>query len=173
MELWRERWRSEANRVCRGDGKARFSHIEENQSSLFRFENADCASSLAMAPCQDSGLAGRTGSQPLFAAATQVDDVFNAEMEGRSDCAIGGGLTRNAFDLRDLAFASTGDGKCDGRSLGTQRKNYCDPNVRRRNPRGTMGLDTKSHKIFLPAADFDPPAPGERRGKMKRSFVLM
>jgi len=38
----------------------------------------------------------------------------------------------------------------------------------------TMGLDLKTHNIFLPAADFDPPAPGERRGKMKPdSFVIV
>jgi hypothetical protein len=37
-----------------------------------------------------------------------------------------------------------------------------------------MGLDLKTHKVFLPAADFDPPAPGERRGKMKAgSFVVV
>jgi len=37
-----------------------------------------------------------------------------------------------------------------------------------------MGLDIKAHQIFLPAADFDPPAPGERRGKMKPgSFVVL
>ena len=38
----------------------------------------------------------------------------------------------------------------------------------------TMGLDLKTHNIFMPAADFDPPAPGERRGKMKPdSFVIV
>jgi len=37
-----------------------------------------------------------------------------------------------------------------------------------------MGLDLKTHKIFLPAAEFDPPAPGERRGKMKPgSFIVL
>jgi hypothetical protein len=37
-----------------------------------------------------------------------------------------------------------------------------------------MGLDLKTHNIFLPAADFDPPAQGERRGKMKPgSFVIL
>ena len=37
-----------------------------------------------------------------------------------------------------------------------------------------MGLDLKTHNIFLPAADFDAPATGERRGKMKPgSFVIV
>jgi hypothetical protein len=37
-----------------------------------------------------------------------------------------------------------------------------------------MALDKKTHNIFLSAADFEPPAPGERRGKMKPdSFVIV
>jgi hypothetical protein len=32
----------------------------------------------------------------------------------------------------------------------------------------------KTHNVFLPAADFDAPAAGERRGKMKAdSFVVV
>jgi hypothetical protein len=38
----------------------------------------------------------------------------------------------------------------------------------------TMGFDVKTHNIFLPAADFDAPAAGERRGKIKPgSFVVL
>jgi hypothetical protein len=37
-----------------------------------------------------------------------------------------------------------------------------------------MTVDLKTHNIFLPAADFDAPAAGERRGKMKPdSFVVL
>jgi hypothetical protein len=37
-----------------------------------------------------------------------------------------------------------------------------------------MTLDLKTHALFLSAADFDPPASGERRGKMKPgSFVVL
>jgi hypothetical protein len=37
-----------------------------------------------------------------------------------------------------------------------------------------MGLDIKTHKVFLPAAEFEAPAQGERRGKMKPgSFVVL
>jgi len=31
----------------------------------------------------------------------------------------------------------------------------------------TMAVDTKTHNLYTVGADFDPPAPGERRGKMK------
>jgi hypothetical protein len=37
-----------------------------------------------------------------------------------------------------------------------------------------MALDFKTHSIFLSAADFDPPAPGEQRPKIKPgSFVVL
>ena len=37
-----------------------------------------------------------------------------------------------------------------------------------------MALDLKTHTIFLPSAEFEPPAPGERRGKMKPgSFAIL
>jgi hypothetical protein len=37
-----------------------------------------------------------------------------------------------------------------------------------------MGFDVKTHNIFLPAADFDAPTAGERRGKIKPgSFVVL
>jgi hypothetical protein len=47
-------------------------------------------------------------------------------------------------------------------------------NVATKKSARTMTLDLKTHNIFLPAADFDAPAAGERRGKMKPdSFVLL
>ena len=37
-----------------------------------------------------------------------------------------------------------------------------------------MAVDSKTHNIFLPAADFDPPPAGEKRPKMKPdSFVVL
>jgi hypothetical protein len=30
----------------------------------------------------------------------------------------------------------------------------------------TMAIDPATHKIYLPAAKFEAPAPGQRRGKM-------
>jgi hypothetical protein len=47
-------------------------------------------------------------------------------------------------------------------------------NVATKKSARTMTWDLKTHNIFLPAADFDAPVAGERRGKMKPdSFVLL
>ena len=72
------------------------------------------------------------------------------------------------------AFASCGDGNLTVIHEDSQDKLTVVENVPTKKSARTMGLDLKTHNIFLPAADFDPPAPGERRGKMKPgSFVIV
>src|SRR2546429_10025174 len=47
-------------------------------------------------------------------------------------------------------------------------------NVATKKSARTMGLDLKTHTVFLPSAEFDAPAAGERRGKMKPgSFAVL
>src|SRR5467141_2638155 len=72
------------------------------------------------------------------------------------------------------AIASCGDGNLTVIHEDSPDKYTVVENVPTKKSARTMGLDLKTHNIFLPAADFDPPAPGERRGKMKPgSFVLL
>jgi len=80
-----------------------------------------------------------------------------------------------AFDpATKYAFASCGDGNLTVIHEDSADKFTVIDNVATKRSARTMGLDLKTHNIFLPAADFDPPAPGERRGKMKPgSFVIL
>ena len=88
---------------------------------------------------------------------------------------IGEGVDANAFDPETkLAFASTGDGNLTVVHQDSQDKYSVLQNLATKKSARTMGLDLKTHSIFLPAAEFDPPAPGERRGKIKSgSFVVL
>jgi len=88
---------------------------------------------------------------------------------------IGEGVDANGFDpATQLAFASNGDGTLTVVHEDSPDKFTVVENVPTKKSARTMALDLKTHNIFLPAADFDPPAPGERRGKMKPgSFVLL
>jgi len=88
---------------------------------------------------------------------------------------IGDGVDANAFDPgTGFAFASTGDGNVTVAHEDSPDKYTVVANVPTKKSARTMGLDLKTHKIFLPAAEFDPPAPGERRGKMKPgSFAVL
>jgi hypothetical protein len=71
-------------------------------------------------------------------------------------------------------FASCGDGNLTVIHEDSPDKYTVVENVPTKKSARTMGLDLKTHNIFLPAADFDAPAAGERRGKMKPgSFVLV
>ncbi|MBS1866560.1 MAG: YncE family protein [Acidobacteria bacterium] len=162
------------------DGKGTVYVNIEDKSELVHFDSKSLKvlHRWPMAPCQEpSGLAADWKSGRLFAGCdNKLMTVFNAE-NGKvvATVPIGDGVDANAFDPEtNLAFASTGDGNLTVAHEDSAGKYTVVANVPTKRSARTMGLDTKSHKIFLPAADFDPPAPGERRGKMKPgSFVLV
>ena len=88
---------------------------------------------------------------------------------------IGEGVDASAFEpATQLVFASNGEGTLTVVHEDSPDKFTVLENVPTKRSARTMGLDLKTHNIVLPAADFDPPAPGERRGKMKPgSFVIV
>ena len=131
-----------------------------------------------MAPCEEpSGLAADWKSRRLFAGCSnKLMAVINAD-NGKvvATVPIGEGVDANAFDPElNFAFASTGDGNLTVAKEDGPDKYTVFATVPTKKSARTMGLDLKSHRIFLPAAEFDPPAPGERRGKIKPgSFVVL
>jgi DNA-binding beta-propeller fold protein YncE len=88
---------------------------------------------------------------------------------------IGDGVDANAFDPEtQFVFASNGEGTLTVIHEDSPDKYTVVENVPTKRSARTMGLDLKSHDVFLPAAEFDAPAAGERRGKMKPgSFVVL
>jgi len=88
---------------------------------------------------------------------------------------IGQGVDANAFDPEtQMVFSSNGEGTLTVIHEDAPDKYTVVENVPTKRSARTMGLDLKTHNIFLPAADFDPPAAGEQRPKMKPgSFVLL
>ncbi len=131
-----------------------------------------------MAPCEEpSGLAMDLKSRRLFAGCgNKLMAVINAD-SGKvvATVPIGDGVDANGFDpATNFAFASNGQGTLTVVHEDSPDKSTVVEDVPTKRSARTMGLDLKSHAIFLPAADFDPPAPGERRGKMKPgSFVVL
>ena len=131
-----------------------------------------------LAPCEEpSGLAGDLKSRRLFAGCgNKLMAILNADT-GKivATVPIGDGVDANAFDPgSNLAFASTGDGFVTVVHEDSPDKYTVVANVPTKRSARTMTLDLKTHALFLSAADFGPPAPGERRGKMKPgSFVVL
>lgn len=131
-----------------------------------------------LAPCKSpSGLAMDAKNRRLYSVCDdKVSVVVNADT-GKvvATPEIGNGPDAAAFDPESNEFfASCGEGLLTVVHQDSPDKYTVVENVPTKRSARTMGLDLKTHNIFMPAADFDPPAPGERRGKMKPdSFVIV
>jgi hypothetical protein len=163
------------------DGKGSIFVNIEDKSELVQFDaqKLTITNRWPIAPCEEpSGLAMDVKTRRLFlGCSNKMMAVVNADT-GKvvATPAIGNGVDANGFDpATKFAFASTGgDGALTVVHEDSADKFSVVENVPTKQSARTMGLDLKTHKIFLPAAEFEPPAPGERRGKMKPgSFVVL
>ena len=162
------------------DGKGNIYVNLEDKSHIEKFDAKapTIVSVWPLAPCEEpSGLAMDTQNRRLFAGChNQMMAVVDADT-GKvvATPAIGQGVDANRFDPETkYAFASCGDGTLTVVHEDSPNKFSVVENVPTKRSARTMALDEKTHNIFLSAADFEPPAPGERRGKMKPgSFVIL
>jgi len=162
------------------DGKGNIYVNIEDTSELVQFD-AKTVKELHRWPLKPaegpSGLAMDVAHRRLFSGCdAKMMPIVDAD-SGKivATATIGDGVDATAFDPgTQLAFASNGEGTLTVVHEDSPDKYTVVENVPTKKSARTMGLDLKTHNIFLPAADFDPPAPGERRGKMKPgSFVLL
>ena len=162
------------------DGKGSIFVNNEDSSELHHLD-AQSLKELhhwSLAPCKSpSGLAMDVANRRLFSVCDEkVMAIVNADT-GKvvATPAICEGPDAAGYDpSTGYAFASCGDGNLTVIHEDSPDKFTVIENVPTKKSARTMGLDLKTHNIFLPAADFDPPAPGERRGKMKPgSFVIV
>ena len=130
-------------------------------------------------PCESpSGLSMDQKNRRLFVGCeNKMMAVVNADTGAVvATPAIGAGVDATAYDpLRERAFSSNGEGTLTivQQNVIPERYEVLDNSATKRSAR-TMGLDLKTERIVLPAADFLPPKEGERRGQMKPgSFVLL
>jgi hypothetical protein len=162
------------------DGKGSVYANNEDSSELHHIDAASLKElhHWPLAPCKSpSGLAMDVKNRRLFSVCDEkVMAVVNADT-GKvvATPTICDGPDASAFDpSTGYAFASCGDGNLTVIHEDSPDKFTVVENVPTKRSARTMGLDLKTHNIFLPAADFDAPAAGERRGKMKPgSFVIV
>lgn len=162
------------------DGKGTIFVNVEDKSELVHVdaEKLTVLHRWPLAPCTEpSGLAMDTVTRRLFVACdNKMMAVVNADT-GKIVTTLpsGEGTDASGFDPENkFVFMSNGDGTLTVVHEDSPDKFSVVENVTTKKSARTMTLDLKTHNIFLPAADFDPPAPGERRGKMKPdSFVLL
>jgi hypothetical protein len=162
------------------DGKGSVYANNEDSSELHHIDAAGLKElhHWPLAPCKSpSGLAMDVKNRRLFSVCDEkVMAVVNADT-GKvvATPAICDGPDATAFEpSTGTVFASCGDGNLTVIHQDSPDKYTVVEIVPTKKSARTLGLDLKTHNIVLPAADFDPPAPGERRGKMKPgSFVLL
>jgi hypothetical protein len=88
-----------------------------------------------------------------------------------ADLPIGAGVDATRVD-GPLAFASCGDGSLI--VVGEKAGKYQVEQVVK-TPLGarTMGVDTSTHTVYLPTAELEPPAPGQRRPQPKPGTFMI
>jgi WD40 repeat protein len=166
--------------VAVSDGKGNIFVNIEDKSELVQFDpqKLTVLERWSLAPCEEpAALAMDLKTRRLFVGCrNRIMEVVNANT-GKivASGAIGEGVDGNAFDPEsNYVFSSNGDGTLTVVHEDSPEKFSVVENISTKQSARTMGLDLKAHNIFLPAADFEPPAPGERRGKMKSgSFVVL
>ena len=162
------------------DGKGSVFVNNEDSSTLHHLDPKTLKElhNWPLAPCKSpSGLAMDVANRRLFSVCDEkVMAVVNADT-GKvvATPAICDGPDAAGFDpATGYVFASCGDGNLTVIHEDSPDKYSVVENVPTKKSARTMALDLKTHNIFLPAADFDAPAAGERRGKMKPgSFVIV
>jgi DNA-binding beta-propeller fold protein YncE len=162
------------------DGKGTIFVNVEDKSELVHVdaEKLTVLHRWPLAPCTEpSGLAMDTKTRRLFVGCdNKMMAVVNADT-GKivTTLPTGEGTDASAFDPEtQFAFSSNGEGTLTVVHEDSADKFSVVENVATKRSARTMTVDLKTHNIFLPAADFDAPAAGERRGKMKPdSFVLL
>jgi DNA-binding beta-propeller fold protein YncE len=162
------------------DGKGTIYVNVEDKSELVHIdgEKLTLLHRWPLAPCTEpSGLAMDAKTRRLFVGCdNKMMAIVNADT-GKIITTVptGDGTDANAFDPgTEFAFSSNGEGTLTVVHEDSPEKFSLVENVPTKKSARTMALDLKTHNIFLPAADFDAPAAGERRGKMKPdSFVVL
>jgi len=165
---------------AQADGKGRiFVNIEDtNQLVQFDAQKLTETHRWPLAPCKSpSGLAMDLKNRRLFSVCDEkIMAVVNADTGAVvATPTICDGPDAAGFDPETgYVFASCGDGNLAVIHQDSPDKYTVVENVPTKRSARTMGLDLKTHNIFLPSAEFDAPAAGERRGKMKPgSFAIV
>src|SRR5258707_10066546 len=164
--------------VADGKGSLWVNNEDTSELSHLDAQNLKELHKWPLAPCKSpSGLAGDLKSRRLIAVCDdKVSSVVDAD-SGKvvANPAICDGPDAAAFDPSDSLFlVSCGDGNLTVIHEDSPDKYTVVENVPTKKTARTLGLDLKTHKIFLPSAEFEPPAPGERLRKLKPgSFAII
>ncbi len=155
------------------DGKGSIFVNIEDKSELVEFDAQKLTEThrWPLAPCKSpSGLSMDLKHRRVFSVCDEkvmaVVDADTGKVIATPEICEGPDASR--FDpATAYVFASCGDGHLTVIHEDSPDQFTVVENVPTKRSARTMGLDLKTHNIFLSSAEFEPPAPGERRGKIK------
>lgn len=162
------------------DGKGRvYVNLEDKSSvavidtnvwkvlDVWKIEGGDGPSGLAIDAANGRLFAG-CGNQVMAVLDTHTGKTL-------ATLPIGNGVDACGFDAESHeAFASCGDGTLTVAKETAPGKFEVVQKVQTRRGARTMTLDPTTHTVYLPTAEFDQPAPGQRRPPMKPgSFMIV
>lgn len=130
-----------------------------------------------LAPCEEpSGMAMDRASRRLFVGCgNKLMAVVNAD-SGKivSTLPICSGVDATAFDPgAKLVFHSCGDGVVTVFHQDSPDQYTAQEPLQTRAGSRTMAVDNKTHKLFLPTADFEPDPPAPRRKMLAGTFGVL
>jgi DNA-binding beta-propeller fold protein YncE len=123
-----------------------------------------------------SGLSMDTRNKRLFVGCHNrllvVVNAENGKVVGKAP--IGQGVDATAFDPgTGLVYSSCGDGTVTVVHEDSPDEYKVVETIKTKRGARTMALDRKTHKLFLPSADFKPAAGGGRPGLVPGSFAVL
>lgn len=151
-------------------GKAYVNVEDKGEIAVIDTKTWKKAATWKLADCEEpSGLAINEQQDTLFTVCGNSKMLVINAKTGKviSTVKTGEGTDAAGYDPgTGFAFASNGEGtitvvKKDGKGYSVAE------NVPSAKSARTMTIDPNTHKVFVVAADFNPPAEGQRRGTMK------
>lgn len=122
-----------------------------------------------------SGMAIDIAHHRLFLGCRNRKMIMMDSTDGKvvADVPIGRGVDANQFDpATQLAFASCGDGTVTIAHEDSPDKLTVLQTLKTERGARTMALDPTTHRIYLATAKFEPPKPGESRGRWRHGRAV-
>ncbi len=156
-----------------------YVNIEDKHSiAVIDTKNNTVTATWVMEGCEDpTGLSLDKKNSRLFAACGNkvlaVVDAANGKVI--TTVPTGAGSDGDAFDAdRGLIYTSNGEGTLSVIRQDSKDKYTLVENVSTQRSARTIALDTKTHNVLLPAAEFgQPAAPGKRGPMVPDSFIVL
>jgi hypothetical protein len=159
-----------------GKGKVYINLVDKNEVVVVDMKDRKVTARWSVAPGGSPvGMSMDTKRRLLFVGCRKPQKlIVMSANDGKvlADLPIGAGVDATKID-GDFVFASCADGSLAVESEASPGKFEIVQTVRTAPGARTMGVDSKSHKIYLPTSEFEEAAPGTRPRSKPGTFKII